>query len=109
MTFAFHSDANDHPVFGSLSLKAFGLWALPGTWTSRNQSPGFVPEAAVAEIGGSEEAVEELVASGAWSRVDGGYKMEYGPSTDFPLPVWRYDDEPVAEGKLFEVVRGPGQ
>lgn len=109
MTFAFHTDVREHPVFGRLSLGAFGLWTLAGIWTSRNESPGLVPFAAIEELGGAAvaDAVEELVTSGAWSPTDGGYRMEYGPSTDFPLPVWRYDAEPVADGRLFEVVPDP--
>lgn len=69
---------------------------------------GFIPEDAAQELDHGMTLVRELVATGAWSAVPGGYKMAYGPSTDFPLSVWRYGDgegEP-AEG-LFELIREP--
>ena len=43
MSFGFRSDVGEHEVFGKLSLAAFGLWAMAGTWTSAHQSPAFVP------------------------------------------------------------------
>lgn len=109
MSFSFHSDVQDHPVFSKLSNGAFGLWVQAGTWTSAHGSPGVIPDHALEEIGGGEEAataVDELVAAGVWTHVEAGYRMEYGPSADFPLPVWRYDDSPPAGG-LIEVVPEP--
>lgn len=109
MSFSFHSDLHDHPVFRRLSTDALGLWLRAGIWTSAHRSPGFVPDHAIDEIGDGDDisgAVNELVTGGAWTRTDGGYRMEYGPSTDFPLPIWRYDKESVANG-LFEVVPEP--
>jgi hypothetical protein len=50
--------------------------------------------------------VQELVDAGAWTRVEGGYRMEYGPSTDFPMPVWRYDEGFPANG-MIEVLPDP--
>src|SRR5882757_6304343 len=69
MSFSFHSDAADHPVFGSLSSAAFGLWALAGTWTSAHRSPGFVPDRAVDEVADDLLAVDELVNASVWTRV----------------------------------------
>jgi hypothetical protein len=110
MAFEFHDSVRDHPVFGKLSIAAFGVWSLAGTWTSANHTNGFVSDAAAARIAGPDNgtALAELVTSGAWSRVDGGYKMEYGPSADFPLPMWRYGT-PVSGGRLFEIVRDPDE
>jgi|SRR5580765_1471878 len=110
MSFAAHSDVNSHPVFSKLSLAAFGTWVLAGTWTSANKSYGFVPVRALADLNSAPDSdwVVELVKSGVWTKVDGGYRMEYGPSTDFPLPMWRYDDEGLRNG-LFERVPDPDQ
>lgn len=95
MSFSFHSDVSEHEVFGKLSNAAFGLWVKPGTWTSAHQSPAFVPDRGIEEISDGTDVsseVNELVNAGAWTRVSAGYHMEYGPSNDVPLPVWRYDE-----------------
>lgn len=109
MSFCWHTDVNEHPVFGQLGLTAFGLWIQAGIWTSANDSPGFVPGAAIKELADGPEmeaTVRELVKTGAWTAVLGGFRMEYGPSADWPLPVWRYDAEPPANG-FFEVLPDP--
>jgi hypothetical protein len=106
VSFSFHTDVSDHPVFGALSNASFGLWVRAGTWTSAHHSPGFVPDIAVHELAGSSEMVNELVTSGVWTRVDDGYRMEHGPSSDFPMPLWRYDDGSPTNG-LTEVLPDP--
>lgn len=97
MGFEMHSDISEHPVFVSLSLAAFGFWSRAGSWTSVHRSPAFVPDAAIAELSNGEDVsdlVRELVDAGAWTVKTGGYHMEFGPGTDWPLPLWRYSDVP---------------
>lgn len=53
---------------------AFGLYARCGVWVARNLTDGFVP-AEVAAAYGTREWIEKLVATGLWSRVDGGFGM----------------------------------
>jgi hypothetical protein len=109
MSFSFHSDVADHEVFGQLSAGAFGLWTRAGAWTSAHQSPAFVPDRAIDHIADGldlSSEVDELVTGGAWTRVSGGYHMEYGPSNDLPLPVWRYDEGAPANG-LIEIIPDP--
>ncbi|MGW4215002.1 hypothetical protein ACWEIJ_43990 [Lentzea sp. NPDC004789] len=93
MSFEIHSDIAEHPVFAKLSLAAFGFWARAGSWTSPHHSPGFVPVGAIADLGDDEDVtpfVAELVKAGVWTEAAAGYRMEFGPSTDWPLPLWRY-------------------
>lgn len=106
MSFEWHSDVCERPPFNELSLAAFGLRVMAGTWTSRNATGGFVPDAAAAELGDHPNIVAELVTAGVWSRVDGGYRMEFGPSADWPLPVWRYGTEQPKNG-WFELLAEP--
>lgn len=96
--FSFHHGIADHEVFGRLSLAAFGLWAKAGSWTSAHHSLAFVPHHALDEISDGTDInadVNELINTGVWTRVAGGYHMEYGPNNDIPRPVWRYDDSDV--------------
>jgi hypothetical protein len=112
VSFAVHSDILHHEVFSRLSPGAFGLWFLAGCWTSANETAGVVPSQAFVELaeGWNEvdlaTVVDELVQAGVWTPVAGGHRMEYGPSDDFPLPIWRYDKEPPANG-LFEILPDP--
>jgi hypothetical protein len=53
---------------------AFGLYARCGVWVARNLTDGFVP-AEVAALYGTREWIDKLVATGLWSRVDGGFGM----------------------------------
>jgi hypothetical protein len=80
-----------------------------GTWTSTRRSPGFVPDHALTEIGQDDDLADEVaeqISAVVWTRVDGGYRMEYWPGNDFPLPVWRYDDGAPTNG-LIEVIPDP--
>jgi hypothetical protein len=106
MAFEVHSDIANHPVAKAAGAAGIGLWVLCGTWTSANGETGVVPRE-VAESMGSPEIVAALVKAGLWTDLGTGFRMEYGPTSDGPLPLWRYGDEPVTKGRLFEVVRDP--
>lgn len=104
MSFDQHSDAISHPAFtGDLGLAAMGLWTLCGSWTSANGRTGVVPKE-IAEDFGDAATIGKLVDDGMWRDTPDGYEMLRGPSTDFPLPLWRYSDEPM-DGRLFSIDR----
>jgi hypothetical protein len=104
MSFDYHSDAADHPAFvGDHGLASFGFWIRCGSWTSANGRTGVVPKA-VAEDYGDADVIAKLVDHGMWRETPAGYEMLRGPSTDFPLPLWRYGDKPD-DGRLITVDR----
>jgi hypothetical protein len=105
MAFEFHSDTATHPAVHAAGLAGWGTFILCGTWTSANGETGVVPDAVAAEHA-SPEDVSALVDAGLWTKIDGGYRMEYGPSTDLPLPLWRYGDSP-SNGQLLSFVPDP--
>lgn len=104
MSFDYHSDAMEHPAFtGENGLGALGLWIHCGSWTSANGRTGIVPKE-VAEDTGDAELIAKLIDNGMWRPTDDGtgYEMLRGPSTDFPMPLWRYGEEPD-DGRLISV------
>lgn len=108
-TFDIHSDLHDLPELqGPEALAAVGLFTLAGTWTSANGQTGFVPDAALVEIYGNpntlQEDIDRLITAGLWQREKGGYRMLLGPHSDpnLPLPLWRYGDGDLG-GRLFAV------
>lgn len=92
MAFEVHSDTWDHPAVVAAGNEGWGAFVLLGTWTSANDSPGFVPHS-VAHEHVHSDTIAQLVAAGLWTEQPGGYRMQYGPSTDLPLPLWRYSDD----------------
>lgn len=102
MAFEYHSDALDH--IGD--SEAVGLWVFGGNWTDRHGRSGVLTDAGVAECRGTPEAIAVLVTKGMWTRVEGGYRYDRGPSTDWPLPLWRYSDAP-SDGRLITVIPDP--
>ncbi len=71
---------------GPRRLAALGAWTLGGAWTSANLKEGLVPEGVVEELAITTKAVADLVASGLWVRVPGGYQMHdflnYNPTAE---------------------------
>lgn len=76
----------DHPKFLGLGLEPIGLWACGLAYACRYLTDGFLPRAAVARFGGPKgiKTASELVDSGLWSEVNGGYSiinyLEYNQS-----------------------------
>lgn len=102
MSFDYHSDAPEHPAFqGELGLAAFGFWMLCGSWTSANGRTGFVPKEIANELGNSE-LITVLVRHELWLERGNGYELLRGPSSNWPLPIWRYGEKPD-DGQLLSV------
>ena len=102
MSFDYHSDAMEHPAFkGELGLSALGYWMRCGSWTSANGRTGVVPKK-VAEEFGDSELINVLVSQELWLERADGYEFLRGPSSDWPLPVWRYGDKPD-DGRLISI------
>jgi hypothetical protein len=95
MSFEIHSDVAEHGAFVKLSLAAFGFLGSGRVLDVRAREPGFVPGRAVVDLSDGEDIapiVDQLVKAGVWTAVEGGYRMEFGPSSDWPMPLWRYSD-----------------
>jgi hypothetical protein len=94
MAFESHTDASELLDTTPVGLQAYGLWMFGGSWMSTHGKTGVITDEAVAELDGKPDQVAKLVDAGMWTRVDGGYRYERGPSADWPLPIWRFSDEP---------------
>lgn len=105
MAFEVHSDTAGHPAAATAGLAGWGVFVLCGSWTSANGETGVVPFHVVEEFGYGH-AVEPLVSAGLWTVVEDGYRMEFGPGSDWPLPLWRYGSDP-GDGSLLAIVRDP--
>ena len=55
---------------------------------------------------GDSDSVDALLHAGMWSVTDNGYRMERGPSEDWPLPIWRFGDTP-GDGRLISIIPEP--
>lgn len=88
-----HSDLSQHPAVLRAGLGGLGPFVLCGSWTSAHGETGLLPED-VARQHGSAESIAALLEAGLWTDTGGGYRMEYGPGSDWPLPLWRYGDDP---------------
>ena len=73
-----------HPKFVACDLAARGLWVTMGCWSSDHLTDGLIPHAAAALFDRDGDATAQLVLSGLWLEVDGGYQFhdwhEYQPT-----------------------------
>jgi hypothetical protein len=58
----------------------------------------------IAEDYGDPELIALLIKEGLWEESPEGYKLLRGPSTDWPMPLWRYGEKPD-DGHLVSVDR----
>lgn len=67
------------------SLAARGLWVSAGSWCSRNSPDGKIPPQVLKMFGATKRHANELVSSGLWEKVDGGWRFhdwaDYLPKT----------------------------
>lgn len=75
-----------HPKFLMLSDAAQSLWLRAGAWSAQTLTDGDVPSIAMTLLRGTDDAADELVASGLWEQSDDGYRfhdwLKYQPSKD---------------------------
>lgn len=74
------SDLISNGVVGIAGNAALGAWALAASWSLANNAPGFVPHAAVAELGIEDGLSEKFWKpdcsfGSLWERARGGYRM----------------------------------
>jgi len=89
MAFETHTDMVMHAAIVAAGNAGTGLWLRCGVWTASHGETGVVP-VDVARSFGDQGLIDEVVAAGLWSVTADGYRMEFGPSADWPLPIWRY-------------------
>jgi hypothetical protein len=67
-------------------LEAVGLWVTLGAWSSKELTDGFIPDAVIDEFSPHPFAVDALINSGLWLRVDNGIQFhdwkDYQPTRD---------------------------
>jgi hypothetical protein len=73
-----------HPKTLELSGDAQALWLRAGSWAAGHSTDGFVPAAAMVMLQAKAKNATELVKSGLWDAVKGGYQfhdwLKYQPS-----------------------------
>jgi hypothetical protein len=64
-----------NPKVMQCSLSAIGLWTLAGAWSSQQLTDGFIPKQVLEALSRGASFASELVASGLWVEVPGGYQF----------------------------------
>lgn len=64
-----------HPKAVAAGNTALGLWVRAGAYAAQYLTEGFVPQAAVATLGGRPRDAKALVDVGLWVVVPGGYRF----------------------------------
>ncbi len=81
----------DHPKVAELLSKrsgkgAIATWTRCGSWCSKQERDGFVPESVAKQLGATPVEISELVRVGLWTRVKDGYVFhdwhDCNPSSD---------------------------
>lgn len=65
---------HSHPKTVIAGTPAIGLWVRCGSWSSDQLTDGFVP-AGIALMYGTRPMIRQLLASGLWTEVEGGYQF----------------------------------
>lgn len=80
---------DDQDDIDLMSCEAIALNLCATTWSSRNRTDGFIPEARARRLpGGTAEAIQQLCSGDKpwWERVEGGYQirsfLKYNPSAE---------------------------
>jgi hypothetical protein len=79
---------DEHPAIATLTGEAVKLLVFSMTYCGRNLTDGFVPDHKVAllSVSAKPKHVDELVATGRWVKVDGGYQLpsflDFNPSRE---------------------------
>lgn len=64
-------------------LAAIGLWITAGSWSVRYETNGYIPASVLPFLNGTIEQAANLVSSGLWSEVQGGWRfIEWRKSQD---------------------------
>lgn len=74
-----------HPKVIAAGNSAIGLFVRAGAWSSNHLTDGYIPSS-VALMFGSDNDIDNLLATDLWDRVDGGYQipdfLDYNPSAE---------------------------
>lgn len=54
---------------------AVGVWTLTGSWSAKELTDGYVPDAVVEEYGGTTRITELLIECELWERAEGGVRF----------------------------------
>src|SRR4051812_9143173 len=72
----FSDNAKVHALQESKHWKgAIALWTLAGSWCSKQETDGVVPELTVRRLGGTTAEADALIECGLWERAEKGYRF----------------------------------
>jgi hypothetical protein len=71
----FHSSRKVLRIPKRTRFAAVGLWSVAGSWSVKENTSGVIPSFVLKELSGSKHLASQLVASGLWEIVPGGWKF----------------------------------
>lgn len=91
---AFHSSKPVMRIPRRHRAAAVGLWTLAGTWSSQEETDGFIPEYLLEELCGTPALAGILVRVGLWEHVTGELLETYSERNANVNGTYRDPDEP---------------
>lgn len=94
----------DHPKIVAVGPEGMALYVAGLCYSNRYLTDGFIPQAQVPKLIGTQEPTSKLVKQGLWEIVEGGYQIhdydEYQPSRDDILEIRKARSEAGRKGGL---------
>lgn len=100
---------HSHPKVLGVPLRAMGLWVLAGAWSADQLTDGFIPHAVLPTLQAKPADARDLVTSGLWLEVDGGWQfhdwLEFQFSRASTLARRAKDAERKAEARAAKAAK----
>ena len=100
---------HSHPKVLGVPLRAMGLWVLAGAWSADQLTDGFIPRAVLPTLQAKPADARDLVTSGLWLEVDGGWQfhdwLEFQFSRASTLERRAKDAERKAEARAAKAAK----
>lgn len=100
---------HSHPKVLGVPLRAMGLWVLAGAWSADQLTDGFIPRAVLPTLQAKPADARDLVTSGLWLEVDGGWQfhdwLEFQFSRASTLARRAKDAERKAEARAAKAAK----
>ena len=100
---------HSHPKVLGVPLRSMGLWVLAGAWSADQLTDGFIPRAVLPTLQAKPSDARDLVTSGLWLEVDGGWQfhdwLEFQFSRASTLARRAKDAERKAEARAAKAAK----
>ena len=100
---------HSHPKVLGVPLRSMGLWVLAGAWSADQLTDGFIPRAVLPALQAKPSDARDLVTSGLWLEVDGGWQfhdwLEFQFSRASTLARRAKDAERKAEARAAKAAK----